>query len=661
MTKKATAENIIADLNKLGFQYVSGEYVGDTTWFQVKCKNGHLKPMRVKYRKAYRCEDCYYEKLRSESGKPVIEAVEKQGFKFIGPFFNGRTPFKIQCPKGHIFEASSERALRKTIGCIICDKLSSPKHHNYFQIKLLENTEFVYVSGEYINRRSKIIVKCKKKGHSFEKDFGRIATFERGKCPKCREEDRNTKSKDKITKWLQENRPHLEILEHLSRRKCKLKCKKDGYVYTTGNDNFYFNNSNCPKCQGNAPYTSEEMKQEFVKIKYIPLEDPRNSKSKIKTLCPKGHEIKTSYNKLIVNGLRCRTCFQDDHASAGENELLDWVESLGVKVERHPKIFKHKKIYLDADGYLPDFKVAIEYNGLFYHNNRSWAFGRTKYKEFYKHKAAIKSNISLVQVWEDQWYEHRDSVKDLILYHLGKKKIEEVAYLNEYLKLIKNKNQTIEVLNDYGINLEKYSYRVDKILPPNKYYISYISKVGYSRLREEPHPGCRFVHDSGSTKWTIDKSKKTCQVCGRTKKLGNKKSIYYNSNKCKDCYLKTAAPDFSRFQAYLDSTSWECLTPQESIRGQKDPITLKCSLCQATKTLHYKSFLSKRVDCPHPTILKQSHIKSRIESLGFTVTLIPLGTGARTPLEATCHRCKSFFDNISIFEMSRGCPKCNRV
>ncbi len=149
-----------------------------------------------------------------------------------------------------------------------------------------------------------------------------------------------------------------------------------------------------------------------------------------------------------------------------------------------------------------------------------------------------------------------------------------------------------------------------------------------------------------------------CPTCGQEKKI-QKHSLYHKSQKCLKCFLPPL--DFSKFQAYLDSTSWECLTPQESIKSQKDPITLKCSLCQATKTLHYKSFLSKRVDCPHPTILKQSHVKSRIESLGFTVTLIPLGTGARTPLEATCHRCKTFFDNISIFEMSQGCPKCNRV
>ncbi len=70
---------------------------------------------------------------------------------------------------------------------------------------------------------------------------------------------------------------------------------------------------------------------------------------------------------------------------------------------------------LELDIYVPSKKVAIEYNGLYWHS------------ELYKEKSyhlnkLLKCNevgIDLIQVWEDDWLEKQDIVKSIILSRLG--------------------------------------------------------------------------------------------------------------------------------------------------------------------------------------------------------------------------------------------------
>ena len=142
-----------------------------------------------------------------------------------------------------------------------------------------------------------------------------------------------------------------------------------------------------------------------------------------------------------------------------------------------------------------------------------------------------------------------------------------------------------------------------------------------------------------------------CRNCGATKSI-KPNSIYHRSAKCSKCHLPT--PNLNKFQDYLKETNWKCV---DMPKVQTDKIILICALCQNTKILNYKSFISKRIDCGHPTIEKHHQIKQIIESLGFTTILIPMGTDSRTLLEAYCHGCRVQL-TISIAGMRKGCPNC---
>lgn len=110
-------------------------------------------------------------------------------------------------------------------------------------------------------------------------------------------------------------------------------------------------------------------------------------------VCPKGHEWQTQICNRTGQGTGCRLCATNG-TSRAEQELAEFVRSLGVSVTTH-----NRKI---APGYefdiaAPEKKIAIEYNGLYWHSEKH------KPRNYHRDKmqAAQEAGWSVVQVWED--------------------------------------------------------------------------------------------------------------------------------------------------------------------------------------------------------------------------------------------------------------------
>ena len=69
----------------------------------------------------------------------------------------------------------------------------------------------------------------------------------------------------------------------------------------------------------------------------------------------------------------------------------------------------------EIDIYLPDLKIGFEFNGIYFHSEFY------KDKNYHQEKAllAIERGISLVQVWEDDWFSKREIIQDLIRSKIG--------------------------------------------------------------------------------------------------------------------------------------------------------------------------------------------------------------------------------------------------
>ena len=79
---------------------------------------------------------------------------------------------------------------------------------------------------------------------------------------------------------------------------------------------------------------------------------------------------------------------------------------------------EHDRTVLDGkeiDIYIPDKNLAIELNGLYWHSE---IYKNETYHQD-KSVACIEKNIQMIHIWEDDWVEKKDVVKDIILSKFG--------------------------------------------------------------------------------------------------------------------------------------------------------------------------------------------------------------------------------------------------
>jgi len=96
-------------------------------------------------------------------------------------------------------------------------------------------------------------------------------------------------------------------------------------------------------------------------------------------------------------------------SSSGEIELREFIESLGFKTEKgkNRKILNGKEI----DIIIPEFKIGIEYNGLYFHTEK---MGKNSSYHLNKTIECNKIGYKLIQIFEDEWVVKKDLVKSKI-------------------------------------------------------------------------------------------------------------------------------------------------------------------------------------------------------------------------------------------------------
>ena len=100
-------------------------------------------------------------------------------------------------------------------------------------------------------------------------------------------------------------------------------------------------------------------------------------------------------------------------SSFAERQIGDYLESLGINIIRNDRSVLQTK---ELDIYIPEHKLAIEFNGLFWHS--------TKFKEPSYHLNKMKecntAGVRLIQIFEDEWNDRQEQIKNKLAAVLGK-------------------------------------------------------------------------------------------------------------------------------------------------------------------------------------------------------------------------------------------------
>jgi len=123
--------------------------------------------------------------------------------------------------------------------------------------------------------------------------------------------------------------------------------------------------------------------------------------------------IGTFYDRSRNDNIICTKCnIVDQLSSSKELELKEFIKSKGVDfIENSYDIIKP----LSLDIYLPDLKIAFEFNGIYWHSelfkNKNYHLNKTLECE--------KNGIKLIHIWEDDWMNKNQIVKSIISNKLG--------------------------------------------------------------------------------------------------------------------------------------------------------------------------------------------------------------------------------------------------
>jgi hypothetical protein len=268
--------------------------------------------------------------------------------------------------------------------------------------------------------------------------------IQKNKTIKKRKENWNNKNeqekeiiKNKIKKSnIEKTKEEKDIINQKRKNTCLKKYNNEYAILSNNIRNKVLNTFNA-KFGGNTPFADKNIKNKAIEsykkrhinyikkniekfqCEYLSHEDKGNNNIEYNLLCKRtNREFNIGYSNLrirILGNIEISPYFRPKYGkSKMENDLLSFIQ-----VNYKNEILTNKKnviIPYELDIYLPELKLAFEFNGLWWHNEL--------YKENNYHlnktEKCEQNNIQLIQIFEDDWIYKQDIVKSIILNKLNK-------------------------------------------------------------------------------------------------------------------------------------------------------------------------------------------------------------------------------------------------
>ena len=359
----------------------------------------------------------------------IKKAISVHGDKYDyskTEYVNSRTKLTIICPTHGEFE-QVPKDHTSGCGCQKCGRTSTQEILTHTTGEFIKKAisvhgdKYDYSKTVYTGAKNQIKITCPEHG-DFEQSAGSHSTGGNG-CPKCAGSEKLT-TEEFIKKAISvhgDKYDYSKVMYNGRTQKVTIVCPEHGDFEQTPDAHFV---SGCNRC-GNAVIGNklklstnsfiENAKQvhgnkyDYSKTVYT------GAKNHITIICTEHGEFEQSAGHHHNSGHGCPRCSHS--ISKAEQSLAEYIQSLGVTVKQsyRPDWMNGKEI----DIYMPDLKIGIEYNGLYFHSDK---FKERTY-HYDKTMLCNEHGVRLVHVWED---EDIDKVK--LFFHDLIVKSEKVVY-----------------------------------------------------------------------------------------------------------------------------------------------------------------------------------------------------------------------------------------
>jgi hypothetical protein len=417
-----------------------------------KCAEGHEWKRKIKDQvvKGALCKKCNRFSSPSKStGKTLLKDSHPDLYNQINSVPDGILPEHLssgstrklewKCPKDHLYLATVTNRTLLGRGCPYCAgrypivgendiATTNPEVMKFWDHET--NTQLPEATKKATNKLLHWI--CEKQ-HRWTSVPANL-TLNKQYCPYCSgkklipgETDFASVYPEKVYLWdhgKNEVKPHEVSAKNaaLIHWKCPFNHEWEASVYTLA---ITEGTTGCPHCAGRkglrgfndlaSLYPELLAEWNYEKNDKQPSEHSYGSGHVAWWKCAKNHEWETKINKRTgKNRINCPTCALELSVSKNEQEVYDFILTLGVQAEQSNRQLLNDGKELDI--YIPSKNIAIEYNGIYWHSD---AIRKDQNYHYDKWLACKDKGIQLIQIWEDEWNRNPEQIKRMLAHKLG--------------------------------------------------------------------------------------------------------------------------------------------------------------------------------------------------------------------------------------------------
>lgn len=384
-----------------------------------KCRNGHEWQMAIRSRTSNKsqCKLCSENKKAEKRYLTEFEYLLQEWHPYKNDTLNpekctsgSSTKAWWLCKDGHEWESRISHRVNGS-SCPYCTGQKCTYENSleslYPEIALEWNNEKNKLKPSEVSPQSnkKVWWKCSE-NHEWQAIIGN--RYKGNGCPMCKgkipNENKSISKNPKLYElWNFEKNIGVSPNNVLPRSGAKYwwKCDKCGHEWKATPHNMYRTSGKiCPKCNGRyvdhdncfATLHPTLLKEfDFEKNKKIdPFKYVPGSIKRVWWRCEKGHEWITSIRNRALKGNNCPTCYAQ--TSFPEQVVYFYLKKI-FKNAINRKKFKGETRSYEADIFIPELNLAIEYDGAYFHKDKL-------HKDEEKNIFFLNNNIELIRMRE---------------------------------------------------------------------------------------------------------------------------------------------------------------------------------------------------------------------------------------------------------------------
>lgn len=360
----------------------------------------------------------------------IKKAMEVHGDKYDYSkveYINAYTKICIICPiHGEFWQIAKNH--QNGAHCPKCSRISSSNKNRKTteefikKAKKVHNCKYDYSKVDYKKSSTKVCIICPEHGEFWQTPSSHLKGC---KCPECSGKKKKT-TEEFIAKANEKHNykyDYSKTVYENKRSKVIIRCPIHGDFIQCANN--HLRGQGCPECgkiyakkykQNDYESFINESNNRFPNLYSFPDIEKlyTNSHSKVKIVCNKcGNEfIKIACDHLTSPHGGCIKCYcQTSKNEIAIGEYLKNILPNNKIIFRERNVLENKEL----DIYLPEYKIGIEYNGLFWHSE----LYKPKYYHLEKLKLCNEQGIKLIQIFEDEYVNKKEIVLNKLKHILG--------------------------------------------------------------------------------------------------------------------------------------------------------------------------------------------------------------------------------------------------